>query len=317
MVGLDLARLRAGCGADDHRPFGAACSPTRSSRRCSPIPSPVPGAGCSMRRRERLGEAEVQAFETEGLIGAGAAPAVLSYLFHRIEDRFDGRPTLLIVDEGWLALDDPGFAGQLREWLKTLRKKNASRHLRHPVARRHRRQRHRARHHRELPDPHFPAERARARAADRGDLSALRSQRPADRDPEPGDAEARLLLPVAPRQSPVRARPLRSRARLHRRLVEDRPDRHRRDPRRPRPRRLRRRLAAPQGPRLGGRHAHPQRGGFVMITRRLRAGLIAGVAALSIAAFERSRPRAVDRVRPDQLRAKHPDRCARASAGQQ
>jgi type IV secretion system protein VirB4 len=75
---------------------------------------------------ERLGEAEIQAFETEGLIGASAAPAVLSYLFHRIEDRFDGRPTLLIVDEGWLALDDNGFAGQLREWLKTLRKKNAS-----------------------------------------------------------------------------------------------------------------------------------------------------------------------------------------------
>ena len=75
---------------------------------------------------ERLGEADVQAFETEGLIGAGAAPAVLAYLFHRIEDRFDGRPTLLIVDEGWLALDDGGFSGQLREWLKTLRKKNAS-----------------------------------------------------------------------------------------------------------------------------------------------------------------------------------------------
>ncbi|WP_158815388.1 conjugal transfer protein TrbE [Methylocapsa sp. S129] len=75
---------------------------------------------------ERLGEAEVQAFETEGLIGAGAAPTVLSYLFHRIEDRFDGRPTLLMIDEGWLALDDKGFAGQLREWLKTLRKKNAS-----------------------------------------------------------------------------------------------------------------------------------------------------------------------------------------------
>src|SRR5262249_19928852 len=34
--------------------------------------------------------------------------------------------TLLIVDEGWLALDDEGFAAQLREWLKTLRKKNAS-----------------------------------------------------------------------------------------------------------------------------------------------------------------------------------------------
>jgi type IV secretion system protein VirB4 len=68
----------------------------------------------------------VQAFETEGLIGTGAAPAVLSYLFHRIGGRLDGRPTLLIVDEGWLALDDEDFAGQLRELLKTLRKKNAS-----------------------------------------------------------------------------------------------------------------------------------------------------------------------------------------------
>src|SRR5580700_4300439 len=75
---------------------------------------------------ERLGEANVQAFETEGLIGAGAAPAVLAYLFHRVEGRLDGSPTLLIVDEGWLALDDPTFGAQLREWLKTLRKKNAS-----------------------------------------------------------------------------------------------------------------------------------------------------------------------------------------------
>ncbi len=75
---------------------------------------------------EHLGVAEVQAFETEGLIGTAAAPAVLSYLFHRIADRLDGRPSLILIDEGWLALDDTGFSGQLREWLKTLRKKNAS-----------------------------------------------------------------------------------------------------------------------------------------------------------------------------------------------
>jgi type IV secretion system protein VirB4 len=75
---------------------------------------------------ERLGESSVQVFETDGLIGTAVAPAVLSYLFHRIEDRFDGQPTLLIIDEGWLALDDADFAGKLREWLKTLRKKNAS-----------------------------------------------------------------------------------------------------------------------------------------------------------------------------------------------
>jgi type IV secretion/conjugal transfer VirB4 family ATPase len=75
---------------------------------------------------ERLGTSAVQVFETEGLIGTGAAPAVLSYLFHRIEGQLNGRPTILIIDEGWLVLDDEGFAGQIREWLKTLRKKNAS-----------------------------------------------------------------------------------------------------------------------------------------------------------------------------------------------
>ncbi|CEG06685.1 Type IV secretion system protein virB4 [Afipia felis] len=75
---------------------------------------------------EHLGKSRCQVFEIEGLVGTGAAPAVLAYLFHRIGDRLDGRPTLLIIDEGWLALDDEGFAGQLREWLKTLRKKNAS-----------------------------------------------------------------------------------------------------------------------------------------------------------------------------------------------
>ena len=75
---------------------------------------------------EQLGEASFQAFETEGLTGSAAAPAVLSYLFHRIEGRLDGSPTLIIIDEGWLVLDSPAFAAQLREWLKTLRKKNAS-----------------------------------------------------------------------------------------------------------------------------------------------------------------------------------------------
>jgi type IV secretion system protein VirB4 len=75
---------------------------------------------------ETLGEASVVAFETEGLLETGAAPAVLAYLFHRIADRLDGRPTMIVIDEGWLALGDPAFAKQLGEWLVTLRKKNAS-----------------------------------------------------------------------------------------------------------------------------------------------------------------------------------------------
>ncbi len=75
---------------------------------------------------ENLGDASVVAFETEGLLDTGAAPAVLAYLFHRIADRLDGRPTMIIIDEGWLALGDAAFSKQLAEWLVTLRKKNAS-----------------------------------------------------------------------------------------------------------------------------------------------------------------------------------------------
>ncbi|HJS10170.1 conjugal transfer protein TrbE [Sphingopyxis sp.] len=71
--------------------------------------------------------ADVQCFETEALMGqAGVVAPVLTYLFHRLEERFDGRPTLLILDEAWIFLDNPLFAARIREWLKVLRKKNVA-----------------------------------------------------------------------------------------------------------------------------------------------------------------------------------------------
>ena len=76
---------------------------------------------------DRLGTADVQAFEMEELMPSKAAvKAVLGYLFARFEERLDGAPTLLILDEAWLFLDDPIFAARIRQWLKTLRKKNVS-----------------------------------------------------------------------------------------------------------------------------------------------------------------------------------------------
>jgi type IV secretion system protein VirB4 len=51
-------------------------------------------------------------------------PALL-YLFHRIEARLDGQPTMILIDEAWKALDDPMFAARIRDWMKTLRKRNA------------------------------------------------------------------------------------------------------------------------------------------------------------------------------------------------
>ena len=49
----------------------------------------------------------------------------MMYLFHRIEERLDGDPTMILIDEGWKALDDEVFAARIRDWLKTLRKRNA------------------------------------------------------------------------------------------------------------------------------------------------------------------------------------------------
>ena len=67
-------------------------------------------------------------FEMEyaaGLPEAALLPLLL-YLFHRIEGRLDGRPTLILLDEVWLFLSNPVFREKIREWLKVLRKKNAS-----------------------------------------------------------------------------------------------------------------------------------------------------------------------------------------------
>ena len=77
--------------------------------------------------QDRLGTGPLQAFEMESLMhGRAAVLPILTYLFHRLESQFDGSPTWLILDEAWVFLDDPLFANRIREWLKTLRKKNVS-----------------------------------------------------------------------------------------------------------------------------------------------------------------------------------------------
>ena len=78
-------------------------------------------------KEDRLAFADVMHFELEGLMETkGLVLPVLTFLFHKLEARFDGRPTLLILDEAWLFLDEPLFATRIREWLKTLRKKNVA-----------------------------------------------------------------------------------------------------------------------------------------------------------------------------------------------
>jgi type IV secretion system protein VirB4 len=129
---------------------------------------------------------------------------VLTYLFHRLEERFDGRPTLLILDEAWIFLDHPFFAARIREWLKTLRKKNvAVLFATQSLA--------------DIADSSIapaiiescpqrillPNDRAiepQSRAA-----RTVRAQRPADRADQPRHPQAALLSAIGARQSAVRA----------------------------------------------------------------------------------------------------------------
>ncbi|MBL8549035.1 MAG: VirB4 family type IV secretion/conjugal transfer ATPase [Hyphomonadaceae bacterium] len=50
----------------------------------------------------------------------------MMYLFHRVEERLDGSPTVIVVDEGWKALDDDVFVARIRDWEKTIRKRNGA-----------------------------------------------------------------------------------------------------------------------------------------------------------------------------------------------
>jgi type IV secretory pathway VirB4 component len=84
---------------------------------------------------EQLSQSHVLHIEMEQLMQHKSLIApVLTYLFFRLEERFgspqphgsSSRPTLLILDEAWTFLDDQMFAARIREWLKTLRKKNVA-----------------------------------------------------------------------------------------------------------------------------------------------------------------------------------------------
>jgi type IV secretion system protein VirB4 len=48
----------------------------------------------------------------------------LFYFFHRVEERLDGTPAIVVVDEGWKALDDEIFVRRIKDWEKTIRKRN-------------------------------------------------------------------------------------------------------------------------------------------------------------------------------------------------
>lgn len=74
-------------------------------------------------------DGEVVGFDLTGILDSESEKermAVLSYLFRRVERVIEDRkPTIIVIDEAWKALDNGYFAERLSNWLVTARKQNA------------------------------------------------------------------------------------------------------------------------------------------------------------------------------------------------
>lgn len=77
---------------------------------------------------DSLSESHFQTFEIGGLLSLDPkfAIPVISYIFHKIETRLTGRPTLILLSETWKLFSTPFFASKINEWLRQCRAKNAS-----------------------------------------------------------------------------------------------------------------------------------------------------------------------------------------------
>jgi len=77
---------------------------------------------------DSLREDRFQVFELEHLMQKGPEQLLptLLYLFRRLEQRLNGQPSLLLLDEAWIMLGHPVFRQKIVEWLKVLRKRNTA-----------------------------------------------------------------------------------------------------------------------------------------------------------------------------------------------
>lgn len=77
---------------------------------------------------DRLQLSRITTFEIEDLMNLGDQNIIptLLYVFNCIERGLDGSPTLLIIDECWVALKHPAFKDKIVNWLKVLRKANVA-----------------------------------------------------------------------------------------------------------------------------------------------------------------------------------------------
>jgi type IV secretion system protein VirB4 len=82
--------------------------------------------GCSITKNDHLDlDTRIAGFDMTHLLEDPVVRTpTMMYLFHRVEERLNGQPSIIVVDEGWKALDDEVFVARIRDWEKTIRKRN-------------------------------------------------------------------------------------------------------------------------------------------------------------------------------------------------
>ena len=110
---------------DIHLPFNPEAAVIRDALQHFTVAGPL--GSLLDAETDSLGSGRMLSFETENLLQLDdkAVIPVLLYLFRRIEQRLDGSPTLILLDEAWSYLQHQLFRDRLRDWLKTMRRKNA------------------------------------------------------------------------------------------------------------------------------------------------------------------------------------------------
>ncbi|MDR5791725.1 transporter [Caballeronia sp. LP003] len=115
-------------GARSLQNFAAQCGIRKVSEIIEFYTTGVGARGLLNGEQDTLNTTHFTVFELDELMKMGDRHLVpvMTYLFRCIERQLDGSPTLIVLDEAWLMLSHELFQDKLREWLKVLRKSNAS-----------------------------------------------------------------------------------------------------------------------------------------------------------------------------------------------
>lgn len=131
-IQLVYKNKKDGCNIKDYKPSLMAFLNELQSNDIKDVLEPYTDAGIMAGlisgEKDDISFSNFTVFEIDYLLGMGEkwAIPVLLYLFNRINNVLDGKPSFIFIDEAWAAFGNEVFSEQLFKWIKELRKKNCA-----------------------------------------------------------------------------------------------------------------------------------------------------------------------------------------------